>query len=559
MKKDWNCPVCEGLLEERLTKAGVFVDVCNKCSGYWLDQGELNFFSKSRKLLFEYEKVGLQEKKSTTKICPKCTNAKLMNGNLPFLGTPVAECSDCYGLFFQKEELVKLNNSKFIKGILEAKYLKSIIHRSQNKSLLSFALTSYITISLMYAFLVGFVVLMIELDYLKFNVGILSVVGFVLFQFIFGPILLDWSLRLFGSLEWASVNDLPKHFAHNLITLCREHKLIIPKFGIIDDGSPQAYTYGRSRKDARIIFSRGMFDLLNEEELKAVLAHELGHIKNRDFILMSIAQLVPLIFYQVYRVVRKVDSSKKNNKSNSYTLIIALISYAFYVLTEYLVLFISRLREYHADRFSSESTKNPNALITALTKIGLGLALNKNQNKEEGDNKHLEEKKAVQSFGIMNIAGTKSLLLSNGDGRIEEFGGENLKEIMKWDLWNPWAGFYELSYPVKLKGKIIGRGDSGFIFSEDLVLQDDTGIIYLNHEPFGFNLFFALKSFQDFKGEEVEVYGWYRRNPIPFIEIRKISTRSSTSKSFTKIYKELIYLILLLSSGYLMLKQITFV
>jgi Zn-dependent protease with chaperone function len=666
------CPTCSGILQEKLTKAGVLVDVCNTCHGHWLDHGELNFFCKSRKLLFEYEKIGLRSKKLTNKLCPKCIESKLLRGKLPIFGQMVDECPKCEGLFFEKEELVKLNSSKYVKGLLQASFLKSNSQIIKMNRLLSLGVTSLIVLSLMYGVLVGLIIFLIELGFLQSSKGILVLIGFVGIQFTLGPMLFDWSLRLFGSLEWVNVDELPKQFSIDLKNLCRENKLKIPKIGIIEDGSPQAYTYGRTTRDARVVFSRGMFDLLQEEELKAVLAHELGHIKHWDFLVMSMAQLVPLIFYQIYRILRGSRSSNRGNKKgNSQILLAAFVAYALYLVTEYLVLFISRLREYHADRFSCRVTKNPNALITALTKIGLGLAVNANENKEEKSKTDLERRRAVQAIGIMNITGSKSLLLSNGEGQIEEFGSENLKEIMKWDLWNPWAGFYELqsthpliskrmnflayealklgqepyvvfdqkrtdsswdeffkdlfilslpfllgllstflfykriddfylghflhfalgyglggmirlqfiypsgifirtsvasllrkisvspvsSFPVKLKGKIIGRGESGFVFSEDMVLKDKTGLIFLDHEPFGFNLFFALKTFHEFEGEEVEVHGWYRRSPVPYVEIKKITSRDFNSSSYTKSYKEVLYLILVVVGAYFSLKM----
>jgi Zn-dependent protease with chaperone function len=665
------CPSCSGKLEEKLTKAGVFVDICSQCSGYWLDQGEFNFFCKSRKLLFEYNKSGLSSKKLTKRSCPKCADSRLFEGKLPVFGQTVDECPKCEGLHFSRDELVKLNNSKYVKGLLEASFKKSHAGSLKKTWLPSLGLTSVFTLTLMYAVLVGFVVLLIELEILKANIGLPFLVGFVLIQFLLGPIIFDWSLRLFGSLEWVSLDELPKQFAEDLIKICKENKLGIPKFGIIEDGSPQAFTYGRTTRDARVIFSKGMFDILNEEELKAVLAHELGHIKHWDFAIMCLAQLVPLLFYHIYRFFKNVGSNKNRKKDGGYAILVAFVAYVFYIITEYLVLFISRLREYHADRFSSKTTKNPNALITALAKIGIGIAVNAHHN-DETSKKDLDRKKAVQAMGIMNVAGSKSLVLSSANGEVEEFGSENLKEVMKWDLWNPWSGFYELqsthpliskrinalsqeairmgeepyvifdhkknysywddffkdlfilslpilmgfaslllnfklvllfskdnltwiislyfllgyslgglirlqfiypsgaflkasivgllkkinvspvtSYPIKLKGKVIGRGESGYIFSEDMVLKDQTGLIYLNHEPFGFNLFFALKSFHEFEGEDVEVTGWYRRSPNPYIEVKKITSKDSTSSSYTKLYKEILYLLLLIGVVYL--------
>jgi hypothetical protein len=57
-------------------------------------------------------------------------------------------------------------------------------------------------------------------------------------------------------------------------------------------------------------------------------------------------------------------------------------------------------------------------------------------------------------------------------------------------------------------------------------------------------LFFALKRFHEFQDEAVEVEGWYRRAPIPYIEVKKITSAQNKSQSYTKIYKEILYLLL---------------
>ena len=58
---------------------------------------------------------------------------------------------------------------------------------------------------------------------------------------------------------------------------CSEQNMKYPNMGFINDGAPNAFTYGRTKNDARIVLTRGIFELLDEEEVKAVVAHELGH------------------------------------------------------------------------------------------------------------------------------------------------------------------------------------------------------------------------------------------------------------------------------------------
>ncbi|WP_338078437.1 M48 family metalloprotease [Clostridium tetanomorphum] len=61
-----------------------------------------------------------------------------------------------------------------------------------------------------------------------------------------------------------------------------------------------AFTYGHIPKNARLVVTTGILDILNEEEQKAVIAHELGHIKHYDFIVMMIVSLIPMILYDIY-------------------------------------------------------------------------------------------------------------------------------------------------------------------------------------------------------------------------------------------------------------------
>jgi hypothetical protein len=62
----------------------------------------------------------------------------------------------------------------------------------------------------------------------------------------------------------------------------------VPSFGIIDDGGPQAFTYGRAPNDARVVISRGVLELLDPAEVEAVVAHEPGHARSWDMVLMTI-------------------------------------------------------------------------------------------------------------------------------------------------------------------------------------------------------------------------------------------------------------------------------
>jgi len=88
--------------------------------------------------------------------------------------------------------------------------------------------------------------------------------------------------------------------------------------------------------------------------------------------------------------------------------------------------------------------------------------------------------------------------------------------------------------PCQIKGKIIGRGIPGLIFSEDFLMQDETGIIFLDYrQPLGIiNFFFGLLRAANYVNQDVEITGWYRRAPMPYIEINKFKINGKESTCY---------------------------
>lgn len=184
----------------------------------------------------------------------------------------------------------------------------------------------------------------------------------VTLQYVIGPYLLDAIL----SVRWASPMDLGREFAVWNEQTCKKFKIAQPRLGIIEDGMPSAFTYGHGPWNGRVIITRGLINILDPEELKSVYAHELGHIKNRDFIMMTLIQALVLVLYVFAR-----GSRFGNSKG---TLPVVLVSYAAYWFSYYVSLLFSRLREYMADYTSAQILRDPNVLCSALVKISYGLA-----------------------------------------------------------------------------------------------------------------------------------------------------------------------------------------
>ena len=103
------------------------------------------------------------------------------------------------------------------------------------------------------------------------------------------------------------------------------------------------------------------------------------------------------------------------------------------------------------------------------------------------------------------------------------------------------------SIPCIVKGTIIGRGNPGYIFSEDFILQDETGIIFLDYsQPLAIiNTLFALLKSKEYHNKEVEIKGWYKRSPIPYIEIYEITLDGKTKRCATYGFTKFLILALI--------------
>jgi len=465
--------------------------------------------------------------------------------------------------------------------------------------------------------------------------GLVFVVVLIGGQFLAAP----WLIEFFYSIGFYE-DDIPVVHREFIAQLCRERGLPTPRMGFIYSGTPNAFAYGRFRKDARIVITKGLLDILTPDEVNAVLAHELGHIAHYDFALMAVAAMAPLLLWQLYIWTNRVNNLR----------IVSYAAYVAYWLGQYMVLLLNRTREYHADHFSAEVTREPGALGSALVKIGYGMVRERSEQQrltKEGASaeykrdatKALQFGQSLSLMGIASASGSDAMVLAGNTP-------EAAARVMRWDLTNPWARFYELSsthpltamrlralnrqsvqqgmpvpYPlpedtrvrwagfpvqllfwaaplvcgfllftygwlwrslskagyslpvhsvpilltvmgitwaarilfryhgtfqpkhvtdlldeldisqmrpraVELEGEVIGHGVPGAFWSPDLVLQDETGMMFLLYRssvPFG-RLFFAIRSADRLVGERVKVQGWYRRGLKPYVEIARVES-----------------------------------
>jgi heat shock protein HtpX len=151
-------------------------------------------------------------------------------------------------------------------------------------------------------------------------------------------------------------------------SLTQRMRLPMPRLWLIPDESPNVFATGRNPDHASVAFTAGVLRLMNDQELEGVVAHELGHVKNRDILTSSVAATIAGAITFVARMAfwfggARDDEDRGNPIAALLMLIVAPIA-AFLIQMA-----ISRTREYAADETSAEVTHNPGELIAALGKL----------------------------------------------------------------------------------------------------------------------------------------------------------------------------------------------
>lgn len=465
------------------------------------------------------------------------------------------------------------------------------------------------------------------------------------------PFFMDLMIRWVYKSKRIELQDLEQRsprIAAFIRSVCERHNFKIPKLRIIEDDNPTAFAFGSGAFNARLCFSEGLYTYLEEEEMEAVIAHELGHIKRRDFIIMTIASTAVQILYEIaYRLTSRRGSGSGEKKGGAAW--IGLLAYVFYFVGTYLLLFLSRTREYGADEFAAHETKNPDALSRALIKIAYGIVAKP----DAPGQKHLLN--ATRALGPFDNQAARNL------GTAYEVSKQDwnaIRDVLAYDLVSPWAKILQLQsthpltgrrilklnsiaaqlgtkvsiatdsistmdvdrrklyhgfflgafiyflpfivpvialavsgflknpfillwipggvgvamlikilykYPsdqmpeatttldmmrdmyaspvrgrlYSLEGTVIGRGQAGSYVSEDMMLQDPKGLVYLNYESaFSFigNFIFALGKVKKLIGKQVSAIGWFFRDVGHHLDLKQITAESNVIQSYPRLW-----------------------
>jgi heat shock protein HtpX len=535
---------------------------------------------------------------------------------------------------------------------------------------------SSVIISSMFGIVFIFLYLVAEF-YLGWSVYLIAglSLGIVLLQYLISPLIIGWIYRI----QWIDNPTIGRqypHFAEFLQRTTQKYGIKPPKFGIIPDGTPNAFCFGWSKNSAKLVITRGILELLDPDEQLSVVAHEMGHIVHNDFIVMTFISAIPTMFYTLFRVLinsgrYRTRGSQNNEKIQAAKYLLAVLSYIMYIIGYLLSMVLSRIREYWADEFSAKETGKPNALATSLVKIAYGIMIDPSQAKNQGDRSQY-----IRALGIFDRKSAKELVYSASSNKKKGTDYDLLARAAAWDLYMPWAKYFEilsthplpakrikaLGYiaykeygqdpiinfdkardafesemgksamdeflgelfiqimpkftffgwiiltlfmvfggtdfsglgilgnflafgalafvfagifqliqnafkyketftdhniadligtikvspvrpiPTVTKGAVIGKGVPGLFWSEDVVMRDATGIMFIDYDfGIGFiNTLFGIFKAKELSGKNIEVWGWYRRGPSPYIQVHKIKLLDGSGKSFGN-YKKMFW------------------
>ncbi|MGC9020734.1 MAG: zinc metalloprotease HtpX [Candidatus Methanodesulfokora sp.] len=208
-----------------------------------------------------------------------------------------------------------------------------------------------------------FAVVLTLINSLSIYLLVILVAGFNLLQWLIAPYIID---AMYGT---RPIEESENPRLHAIVkTLAERSGIKKPKLMLADVPIPNAFAYGSPLTGSRVAVTRGLLSSLEDEEIEAVLGHELGHLKHKDVQIMMVASLLPAIFYYIgYSLLWSGYSRDRESASPA---LIGMILIFFYWILNLIVLGLSRLREYYADYHSvSIVPDGRRKLAEALAKI----------------------------------------------------------------------------------------------------------------------------------------------------------------------------------------------
>jgi heat shock protein HtpX len=177
-------------------------------------------------------------------------------------------------------------------------------------------------------------------------------------------------LKMYGAMEVTPDNTQFKPYYNMVKSLAEQAQLPMPKVYIIDESQPNAFATGRNPENAAVAATVGIMKILNERELRGVMAHELAHVKNRDTLISTISATVAGAISSIAQFGMMFGGGRnEDGERNINPMIGVLMMFLAPLAASLIQMAISRAREFEADRIGAEISQDPKALASALEKI----------------------------------------------------------------------------------------------------------------------------------------------------------------------------------------------
>ena len=186
----------------------------------------------------------------------------------------------------------------------------------------------------------------------------------ILAQWYFSDKIVLWSsgAKIVSKEEYARLHEIVERLSTN-------NGLPKPKVAMVNSPVPNAFATGKSPKSSLVAVTTGILDLLDNDELEAVIGHELSHVRSRDVLVLTLASVFSTVAWYLVRFGLFGGLQARNRNTAGTSAIVLLVAITTWVVSFLIIRAISRYREFSADRGGAIMTGKPDKLASALLKI----------------------------------------------------------------------------------------------------------------------------------------------------------------------------------------------
>ena len=186
----------------------------------------------------------------------------------------------------------------------------------------------------------------------------------ILAQWYFSDKIVLWSsgAKIISREEYPKLHEIVERLSTN-------NGLPKPKVAMVNSNVPNAFATGKSPKSSLVAVTTGLLELLDDDELEAVIGHELTHVRSRDVLVLTLASVFSTVAWYLIQFGFYGGLQTRNRNSAGSGVIVLLVAVVTWVVSFLIIRAISRYREYSADRGGAIMTGKPDKLATALLKI----------------------------------------------------------------------------------------------------------------------------------------------------------------------------------------------